>query len=289
MIPLGNKYTIRQAEISDKHDLRGLLQRKSFIHRHLDWHSPLAWLGQQPFYLLEGEVQGLLAALAFPRDEDGIVWLRLFAVAPGIPISMAWKDLWEVGLEWCQEYSPDSPITSLATHPEMEKILFSTGFKEINQVRSLVWDVKTARWPEVNKELDLQKLEPDDLLRCYQIDKGAFKPIWRNTISQLQAAYQEAFYASVIKVEGVVRGYQISTTNPQGGHLARLAVDPAFQNQGLGSRLLADLLDRFLEAGILDISVNTQADNPFSMDLYTKFGFVELPEVYPVFQYTLGS
>lgn len=288
MIPIGNKYSIRQAEISDKHDLRGLLQQKSFIHRHLDWHSPLDWLGRQPFYLLEGEDQGLLAALAFPRDEDGIVWLRLFAVAPGIPVSMAWRDLWEVGLEWCLEYSPDSPITSLAIHPEMEKILFSTGFKEINQVRSLVWDVKTARWPEVKKEFDLQKLEPDDLLRCYQIDKGAFKPIWRNTISQLQAAYQEAFYASVIKVEGVVRAYQISTTNPQGGHLARLAVDPAYQYQGLGSRLLADLLDRFLEAGILDISVNTQADNPFSMDLYSKFGFVELPEIYPVFQYTPG-
>jgi ribosomal protein S18 acetylase RimI-like enzyme len=289
MVQLDKSFKIRQAEITDEYELKQLIQRKAFVHRHLDWYSPLSWLGRQPFYLLESEEQGLLAALAFPRDEDGIVWLRLFAVAPGFSTSLAWNKLWGTGLEWCQEYSPGSPITSLAIHPEMEKLLFSAGFKEINQVKSLVWDVTTARWPEVNRKLGLHKLEPDDLNRCYQIDRAAFKPIWRNTISQLQAAYQEAFYASVIKIDGVVRGYQISTTNPQGGHLARLAVDSAFQHQGLGSRLLGDMLDRFLEAGILDISVNTQADNIFSLNLYHKFGFIDLPEIYPVYQYQSNS
>jgi ribosomal protein S18 acetylase RimI-like enzyme len=131
-------------------------------------------------------------------------------------------------------------------------------------------------------------MELGDISLCYQIDRVAFKPIWRNTITQLHAAYQEAFYATVIRVGGVVRGYQISTTNPQGGHLARLAVHPDFQNQGLGSKLLADMLDRFFVVGILDVSVNTQADNQHSLDLYKKFGFVDLPETYPVFQYLKG-
>ena len=285
MIQFENEFNIRQAEIDDEHDLRWLLQRKSFIHRHLGWHSPLAWLGKQPFFLLEKEDQGVLAALSFPRDEDGKVWLRLFAVAPECSISLAWSKLWQAGLEWHQEYSLESPISALATQPEMEKILLTAGFKEINQVISLVWEVTSARWPDVGKDLDLRKMEPEDINRCYQIDWGAFKPIWRNTINQLEAAYRIAFYASVISIEGVVRGYQISTTNPHGGHLARLAVDPAFQKQGLGSKLLSDLLDRFFEAGILDVSVNTQADNQPSLDLYHKFGFVELPETYPVFQY----
>ena len=154
MVQSEKKYTIRQAGLADEHDLRWLIQRRSFVHRHLDWGSPLAWLGKQPFYLLEEEIQGLVAALAFPRDEDGIVWLRLFAVAPGFSVALAWRKLWEAGLEWHQEYSSDSLVTSLATYPEMEKILFSTGFTEINQVISLVWDVSTARWPDVNKEFD---------------------------------------------------------------------------------------------------------------------------------------
>jgi hypothetical protein len=112
----------------------------------------------------------------------------------------------------------------------MEKLLLTTGFKEINQVISLAWDVSTARWPEVKKDLALRKMEISDLKQCYLIDRVAFKPIWRNTFTQLQAAYQEAFYASVIEIDGAVRSYQISTTNPQGGHLARLAVIPDYQN-----------------------------------------------------------
>jgi len=287
MVQTKKKFIVRQAETSDEGELRFLLQRKSFIYRHLGWRSPLNWLGKQPFYLLEEENQGVVAALAFPRDEDGSVWLRLFAVAPGCSISLAWKRLWQAGLAWHQEYASESPITSLATDPEMEKLLLTAGFKEINQVISLVWDVTNARWPEVSKDFDLRKLGPDDISRCYQIDRRAFKPIWRNTVSQLQTAYQEAFYASVISLDGIVRGYQISTTNPQGGHLARLAVEPDFQRQGLGSKLLSDLLDRFFAAGILDVSVNTQADNQLSLDLYHKFGFVELPETYAVYQYPI--
>lgn len=285
MAHLGQKFTIRQAEIEDEGELRGLIQLKSFIHRHLDWYSPLDWLGKQPFYLLENEDRGLLAALAFPRDEDGIVWLRLFAVVPWCSVSLAWRKLWQAGLDWHKEYSSESPINCLSFYPEMENLLVASDFKEINRVISLVWDVSTARWPEVPRDLNLRKMEPDDISRCYQIDRKAFSPIWRNTVDQLQVAYQQASHASVIEVEGIIRGYQVSTTNPQGGHLARLAVEPAFQNQGLGSKLLSDLLDRFFEAGILDVSVNTQADNQLSLDLYRKFGFVELPEDYPVFQY----
>ena len=287
MVQLKKEYKIRQAEISDKHDLKLLLQRKTFVHRHLGWRPPLDWLGTQPFYLLEEKSQGVVAAMAFPRDEDGIVWMRLFAVAPWCSISLAWKKLWQAGLAWHQEYSSESPINCLSFYSEMENILLASDFSEINQVVSLVWDVTTAKWPELGGDLELRKLEPDDISRCYQIDRKAFIPIWRNTVGQLQIAYQQAFYASVVSVDGIVRGYQISTTNPQGGHLARLAVEPDFQKQGIGSRLLSDLLDRFFDAGILDVSVNTQADNQPSLDLYHKFGFVELPETYPVFQYQL--
>jgi ribosomal protein S18 acetylase RimI-like enzyme len=215
--------------------------------------------------------------------------MRLFAVAPGFSVQTAWKKLWKTGLEWHKEYSSDSPINSLAINPEMEKILLTSGFKEINQVISLVWDVSTARWPEVNKGLTLRKMELVDLNQCYLIDRAAFIPIWRNTFPQIRAAFHESFYASVIEIEGAVQAYQISTTNPQGGHLARLVVMPDYQNQGLGSRLLADVLDRFFEIGILDVSVNTQADNQLSLELYRKFGFVDLPEIYPVFQYQLGQ
>jgi ribosomal protein S18 acetylase RimI-like enzyme len=86
-----------------------------------------------------------------------------------------------------------------------------------------------------------------------------------------------------------VVGYQISTRNPKAGHLARLAVDPIYQNQGIGSALLGDVLDRFQRQGLLQVTVNTQSENQASIELYQKLGFQQLEDIYPVYQYILGK
>ena len=130
---------------------------------------------------------------------------------------------------------------------------------------------------------------PEDFTRIHEIDLNAFDLIWRNSKSQLKTAHQEAFSARVIDREGLAAAYQISTTNPQGGHLARLAVDPDYQNQGLATRLMEDMLDSFQNHGIVEVTVNTQSNNKASLDLYQKFGFIRLEETYPVLQYITGS
>jgi len=70
--------------------------------------------------------------------------------------------------------------------------------------------------------------------------------------------------------------------------LARLAVDPHYQKSGVGSALVEDLLDRFQREGIVQVSVNTQARNQASLELYKKFGFMRMDEIYPVYQYTIN-
>ncbi len=79
---------IREAGQEDREQLSNLIHRKSFIHRHLGWHPPMYWLGQQPFLVLE-QSNKILAALVCPPDENRNTWLRLFAVAPGFPIQRA--------------------------------------------------------------------------------------------------------------------------------------------------------------------------------------------------------
>ena len=39
---------LRKAELNDRDQMVRLLQKRSFIHRHLGWFSPLEWLGEQP-------------------------------------------------------------------------------------------------------------------------------------------------------------------------------------------------------------------------------------------------
>ena len=286
MLNVWHDLAIRKADPSDRPALIQLLQRKSFIHRHLGWESPLDWLENDPFYLLQAE-QGIVAALACPPDEDQITWLRLFAVRPGFPIEEAWNTLWPVVISWMEENYPYVLINSLVMNNKMEKILDRSGFEEVYQVVVLVWDVARAIWPKSRSDLEVREMLPEDFQQVYEIDLSAFSLIWRNSMSQQQAAYQEAFSARVIEIEGKVAAYQISTTNPQGGHLARLAVDPEYQNQGLATLLIEDILNTFQGQGIVEVTVNTQSDNFASLELYNKFGFKRLKETYPVLQYKI--
>ncbi len=286
MLNVWQDLVIRKADPTDHPALIQLLQRKSFIHRHLGWESPLAWLENDPFYLLEA-AQGIVAALACPPDEDKITWLRLFAVRPGFPVEDAWNTLWPAAISWMKEKYSGVLINSLVMDNKMEKILKRSEFEEVYQVVVLVWDIAKAIWPESRSDLEVREMLPEDFQQVYEIDLSAFSLIWRNSMSQQQAAYQEAFSARVIEIKGKVAAYQISTTNPQGGHLARLAVDPEYQNQGLATLLIEDILNTFQEQGIVEITVNTQSNNLASLELYKKFGFNRLEETYPVLQYKI--
>lgn len=281
----GRNLILRQADEADELQLLKLLQRKSFIHRHLDWHSPLSWLGKQPYYIQELGDGQVLAALACPADSAGLIWLRLFAAAPGHSPRQAWQALWPAARDWLSENQPAAEVNSLAISHQMEELLSQAGFREASQVVSLVWDVSSARWPDSSQAIKIREMTPADLPQVLAIDLAAFEPLWRNTLDELQAAFSVSSYAAVALVEGQVAGYQISTTNPQGGHLARLAVGPELQGKGIGVRILDDLLETFTREGIVEVSVNTQRDNQRSLTLYRKFGFRLIEGSYPVLAY----
>jgi ribosomal-protein-alanine N-acetyltransferase len=287
MFNLWQEPKIRSAELADSAKLRNLLNSRSFSQRHLGWESPMTWLGKEPFFLLE-EGQDVLGALACPPDEDGICWLRVFAVRSGYPVRRAWDQLWGTARNWLMQYNPGLLVNSLVIRPEMERLLPRSGFQEVNRVVVLTWEGANARWPETDKDLKVRDMKAEDLPEVYEIDRQAFDLIWRNSLSQLQAAYQEANSATVIDRDGKPAAYQISTINPLGGHLARLAVNPIYQKLGLATRLVEDLLENMEKRGIVEITVNTQSDNQASLDLYQKFGFQRQAENYPVFQFEVS-
>jgi ribosomal protein S18 acetylase RimI-like enzyme len=276
----------RPAVIADGEALSRLMKGRGFIHRHLAWTSPLDWLGLEPFLIRE-EASGITAVLACPPDEDGITWLQLFAVAPGNSLYEAWNDLWPPARDWLQTRSSANSVSCLVIHDQLKPHLQRSGFQEVSRVVVMLWVASRTVWPPDQRGYGIREMAESDLGRIHEIDQQAFQMIWRNSPGQLAAAYRVASSATVIDVDGRVAGYQISTVNPQGGHLARLAVDPAYQQQGIGTALLDDLLNRFLDQGILNVSVNTQTDNHSSLELYRKFGFCLVNESYPVYQYKL--
>jgi ribosomal protein S18 acetylase RimI-like enzyme len=133
----------------------------------------------------------------------------------------------------------------------------------------------------------IRLLEPEDLVEVQKVDEAAFTPVWQNSYSGLELAYQQSAISTVAEISGRIAGYQISTATAMGGHLARLAVHPEVQGMGIGYDLVRDCLIRFKQRGAYHVSVNTQYDNSISLSLYAKAGFRPTGEEYPVYQLSL--
>ena len=156
------------------------------------------------------------------------------------------------------------------------------GYQENERVVLLEWHREEI--PQIeNTEVIIRPMNLGDMKLIHRIDDSAFVPLWKNSLNTLGVAYRQAAMASVAEVDDVPVGYQISTATPVGGHLARLAVLPEFQSQGIGYSLVRDTLVHFYRRGAERVTVNTQQGNSTSIAMYEKAGFKATGESFPVY------
>jgi peptide alpha-N-acetyltransferase len=74
---------------------------------------------------------------------------------------------------------------------------------------------------------------------------------------------------------------------PSGAHLARLAVQPEWQGQGVGAALVAEMIEACRRQGARELTVNTQDTNAASLAVYQRLGYRRNGMCYPVYQLPL--
>lgn len=281
--------TIRPVKDDDLQRLAGLIHYEAHVHRHLDWRAPLDWVGYQP-YLVAEHNNNILAALACPPDPPGVAWIRLFAASGEISLRSAWEELWNTACDQLYKIDGTTSIAAIPLHNWFRTLLEKSGFIHTHNVVVLSWKPPVYRLPmKTSSSWVIRAMTLSDLDAVEEVDMEAFSLIWQNSLSSLEVAFRQAAAATVVEVDGQIVGYQISTATPVGGHLARLAVKPKFQNMGIGYGLLTDLLTQFEQRGANSVTVNTQHDNLVSLSLYEKAGFKRIGEEYPVYQYYTNS
>jgi ribosomal protein S18 acetylase RimI-like enzyme len=277
------RVTVRPVSQNDRQQLANLIHFETHVHRHLDWRPPLDWLGHSPYLVAERESK-IISALSCPPDPPDIAWIRLFAVSAHSDPEEAWSKIWPVA----QAELHDRKISTVAAIPLMkwfQSLLENHHFQHIHNVVLLLWQPGFPLPEERSLNINIRPMNYDDLLAVQDVDGLAFGSIWRNSLESLELAFKQAAVATVAEEEGKVLGYQISTSNPLGGHLARLAVHPKQQGKGIGFSLVRDMLHQFERRGASRVSVNTQQDNSISLSLYQKSGFQKTDEIYPVYQF----
>jgi ribosomal-protein-alanine N-acetyltransferase len=273
----------REATTKDLQKLANLIHFEAHIHRHLDYRPPLDWVGEHPFLVLEQD-GSITAALACPPDPPQVAWIRLFAASSREQIWHAWETLWIEAVTNLRAARIPRWLAAIPMHKWFEDLLIKSSFEYNHSITMLNWENQPLPEPPANPGFNLRPMTLDDLPAVQQIDEASFSLIWQNSLPCLEFAFRQASIATVVEIDGQLVGYQISTSTPVGGHLARLAVTPEQQGQGIGRQLLQDLLTQFIRRGAHTITVNTQKDNIASLALYRRMGFEFSGEDYPVYK-----
>jgi ribosomal protein S18 acetylase RimI-like enzyme len=121
------------------------------------------------------------------------------------------------------------------------------------------------------------------------VDHAAFGPLWQMRAYDLREAGRRASHYTVAHDGNQMVGYQLSIRYGRSLHLARLAILPACQNQGVGSALVHDLLNFAEASGIEQVTVNTQHSNLSSQRLYQRMGFEPDGSSLPVYTWNFSA
>ena len=280
---LGRDLYVRRAVFTDQRPIANLLHVSPQVHRHLDWRNPLDWIGSPPFLVAECGGR-LAAALACPPDPPTIAWVRLFMNSGDLPVEETWKLLWDAA---CADLAGKGRfvMAAIALQDWYRDTLGASGFTCRQKIVMLERQGGAAIPGAQPEGLSIRLMMPYDLPAVAEVDASAFAPLWQNSLAAINRAYPQAVLATVAEKEGRLIGYQISTPNPLGAHLARLAVRPEAQGQRVGYALVADLIRQLAQRRAERLTVNTQSDNAVSLRLYQQAGFRLTGEAYPVYEF----
>src|SRR5512140_2041102 len=165
---------IRPATSSDQQKVADLIFFESHVHRHLDWRTPLDWLGYSPYWVLE-EGRQITAALACPTAPISIAWIRIFAYASHIDGSLAWAALWEAARGQLAEQG-GATAAAIATQEWMGEILLEAQFELSEHIVLLQWDEGAKLDAEPAAGIAVRQMTVDDLPRVAEVDWAAFQP-----------------------------------------------------------------------------------------------------------------
>ena len=278
----------RRASPEDHRQISKLAFQESNTHRHLDWRPALEWLGERNFWVLEDHSL-VTAALACPEDPMDVAWIRLFTFSPHLSGPEAWSALWEIAHAEIFASNPHAKVASIVMKPWFQSHLLMSGFELQTNIVMLELNLVNY-YPRKSVEgVRIRPMRDFDLEEVAQVDREAFGAFWHNSADALRRARSQSVWSTVAEDGNGIIGYQISTGNPFGAHLARLGVRVEAQGRGVGSALVHDLIQNSGALGAGRLSVNTQDDNFASLMLYRKLGFIRTGESYPVLVYTNGG
>lgn len=121
----------------------------------------------------------------------------------------------------------------------------------------------------------LRGLRSSDAESIYEIEKQVYSEPW--SLSLLRDSLKAPMtYGLGLFQNGEILGYGIYQVILSEGHLLNLAIHPHFQNKGMGSYLLDQIIADVSERGAQSFYLEVRVSNQYARHLYEKKGFKAL-------------
>ncbi len=193
---------LRPAVSSDQQKISDLILFSSHVHRHLDWRTPLDWLGYPPYWVLE-EGGHLVGALACPPDPDSISWIRLFVFASNLSGSSVWPRLWNAARDELAE-AGGATVAVIATQRWFDSILIESGFDLNGHITLLEWNEQTVIPTPIPPNTKLRAMTWMICRAWLKWIRAAFEL----PLAQLIGGLEQGFFAGVLRFDrGRCLGY----------------------------------------------------------------------------------
>ncbi|CRZ35450.1 ribosomal-protein-alanine N-acetyltransferase [Herbinix hemicellulosilytica] len=120
----------------------------------------------------------------------------------------------------------------------------------------------------------VRKMEESDLEEVCTIEKETFSEPWSKAafIESLSGDNNHFF---VVDIEGTIAGYCGYYEVAGEGYICNVAVRTNFRRQGIGYKMLKELIRHTQERGIYSLTLEVRKSNLPAINLYKKLGFVE--------------
>ncbi len=115
----------------------------------------------------------------------------------------------------------------------------------------------------------------EDVKEILLIDRACLDGFW-SEISYLNELDNKNTDMIVIRSEGEVLGVGATWLYFDEAHIIMLAIKPEYQNQGLGSAIIWQMLQSAHQFGAEWVVLEVRASNTKAIGLYKKFDFVEV-------------
>ena len=127
-----------------------------------------------------------------------------------------------------------------------------------------------------NREVDLtyRPLTEDDLPRVVEIEHSAYVFPW--TFGNFRDSLYSGYSCMGVWCDARLVGYTIVMPALEEAHLLNIAVDSAWQGQGIGTCVLTDLIERAKATRCEVIYLEVRPSNIAALRLYERFQFKQL-------------